>query len=127
MIIEEALQAYLATVAGVTALISTRIYPEKLPQDPTLPAVKYDIVAINRHHSIDFAWASIQYTSVAKTHLGARALADAMRKALQREKRVISGIEVTQISLEEERGPFYDEQFDEYYIQQTFQINYREE
>lgn len=126
MIIEEALKAHLGTVTSVTALIDTRIYPESLPQEPTLPAVKYDIISIQRHHNIDFAWASIQFTLVDKTHLAVRQLADVFRKALQREKRVISGIEVTQISIEEEQGPIYDEQLGEYYVLQTYKINYRE-
>ncbi len=126
MLIEEALKTYLGTVAPVTALISTRIYPETLPQEPTLPAVKYDIISIQRHHNIDFAWASIQFTLVAKTHLASRQLADVFRKALQREKRVMSGIEVTQISVEDEQGPIHDEQLGEYFILQTYQINYRE-
>jgi hypothetical protein len=98
-----------------------------LPQEPTLPALKYDIINIERQHLIDFATMYIQYTSVATTHLGARALSDAVRKALQREKRVISGIEVTQISVDDEQGVIFDQGFNEYYIQTTYKVNYREE
>lgn len=127
MTIEEALKTYLQSVAAVSALISTRIYPETLPQEPTLPALKYDIISIERQHLIDFATAYIQYTSVATTHLGARALSDAVRKALQREKRVISGIEVTQISVDDEQGVVFDKDYGEYYIQTTYKVNYREE
>jgi len=125
--IEEALKTYLQSVAAVSALISTRIYPETLPQEPTLPAIKYDIISIERQHLIDFATVYIQYTSVATTHLGARALSDAVRKALQREKRVISGIEVTQISVDDEQGVVFDKDYGEYYIQTTYKVNYREE
>lgn len=127
MTIEEALKTYLQSVAGVSALISTRIYPETLPQEPTLPALKYDIISIERQHLIDFATAYIQYTSVATTHLGARALSDAVRKALQREKRIMSGIEVTQISVDDEQGVVFDKDYGEYYIQTTYKVNYREE
>lgn len=127
MTIEEALKTYLQSVAAVSALISTRIYPETLPQEPTLPAIKYDIISIERQHLIDFATVYIQYTSVATTHLGARALSDAVRKALQREKRVISGIEVTQISVDDEQGVVFDKDYGEYYIQTTYKVNYREE
>lgn len=127
MTIEEALKTYLQSVAAVSALISTRIYPETLPQEPTLPALKYDIISIERQHLIDFATAYIQYTSVATTHLGARALSDAVRKALQREKRVISGIEVTQISVDDEQGVVFDKDYGEYYIQTTYKVNYKEE
>jgi hypothetical protein len=125
--IEEALKTYLQSVAGVSSLVSTRIYPETLPQEPTLPALKYDIISIERQHLIDFATMYIQYTSVATTHLGARALSDAVRKALQREKRVISGIEVTQISVDDEQGVVFDQGYGEYYTQTTYKVNYREE
>lgn len=127
MTIEEALKTYLQSVAAVSALISTRIYPETLPQEPTLPALKYDIISIERQHLIDFATVYIQYTSVATTHLGARALSDAVRKALQREKRIMSGIEVTQISVDDEQGVVFDKDYGEYYIQTTYKVNYREE
>ena len=127
MTIEEALKTYLQSVAGVSSLVSTRIYPETLPQEPTLPAIKYDIISIERQHLIDFATVYIQYTSVARTHLGARALSDAVRKALQREKRVISGIEVTQISVDDEQGVVFDQGYGEYYTQTTYKVNYREE
>lgn len=41
MRIEEALYAHLSTHAGLTALVGTRIYPQRLPQTPTLPAVTF--------------------------------------------------------------------------------------
>ena len=125
--IEVALKAYLQSVPAVAALISTRIYPETLPQEPTLPALKYDIISIERQHIIDFATTYIQYTSVAATHLVVRALSDAVRKALQREKRVISGIEVTQISVDDEQGVVFDKTFNEYYQPITYKVNYKEE
>ena len=38
MIIEEALVAYLTGYAGLSALIGTRLYPLRLPENPTYGA-----------------------------------------------------------------------------------------
>jgi len=47
--IEEALRARLLAVAGVTALVSTRVYPVVMPQDPTFPCVTYQRLGEVRH------------------------------------------------------------------------------
>lgn len=41
VLIEEALQGYLEGHAGVSALVSNRVYPSMLRQNSTLPAVTY--------------------------------------------------------------------------------------
>lgn len=41
MTIEEALYSKLASVAGITALVSTRIYPDAAPQGATRPLIVY--------------------------------------------------------------------------------------
>lgn len=43
--IEKELFARLTNYAGVTALASTRVYPVKLPQKPTYPAITYSLLA----------------------------------------------------------------------------------
>lgn len=51
--IDEALYSLLIAYAGLTALVSTRIYPMHLPQQPTLPAVSYQRISSGRrdvHH-----------------------------------------------------------------------------
>lgn len=126
MIIEQALTAYLEAKAEVAAVIGARIYSLRLPQEPDLPAIKYDVLSIERSHLIDFAWATIQYTLVAETHLGVRQLADVIRAALQRERRIMSGVSVEQIALTEEVGPMLDPDLGAYYVQQVYQVNYRE-
>lgn len=45
MTLEQALYNYLTGVAGLTALIGTRVYPVALPQGATLPAVVYQRVS----------------------------------------------------------------------------------
>ena len=54
MAIEAALYSLLTGNAGVSALLSTRIYPERHPAEaPTLPAAAYQVISTERdyHHS----------------------------------------------------------------------------
>lgn len=44
MTVEEAVRARLLTLTALTALVSTRIYLDKLPQSPTYPCVRVSLV-----------------------------------------------------------------------------------
>lgn len=43
--IDAALRAKLAAATAVTTLVSTRIYPDELPQGTVLPAIRYSLVS----------------------------------------------------------------------------------
>lgn len=44
MTVEDAVIARLASLVAVTALVSTRIYLDKLPQEPTYPCVRVQLI-----------------------------------------------------------------------------------
>ena len=73
-----ALYTYLQTQAGLTALVSTRMYPVRLPQKPTLPALVITKIAKPREYShsgdSNLANPTYQFDCWAKTHEGAVAL-----------------------------------------------------
>lgn len=81
-----ALYTYLQTKTGVTNLISTRMYPDELPQGHTLPCIVYRVISKNPEH--DFGGTSpltryrFQLDSYATTRLGADALALAVWNAM---------------------------------------------
>jgi hypothetical protein len=50
--IESDLKAYLAADAAILALVGSRIYPLKLPQAPTLPALTYQKISGSRVTSL---------------------------------------------------------------------------
>ena len=66
MNIEEALYSKLTGDAGVAALVSTRIYPNVVPQDIALPAVAYQRISTVRDMAHDgptgVAHARFQFT-----------------------------------------------------------------
>jgi hypothetical protein len=84
--IEEAIYAHLITDAGVSALASTRIYPQTIPQDIDLPAIAYQRISGPRISAHDgptgLARARMQLTCQASTYTAAKGLAMAARRAL---------------------------------------------
>jgi hypothetical protein len=77
--IESELRTYLLAQSGIAALIGTRVYPMKLPQSPTLPAITYQRVSGSRVQSLTgpsgMAHPRIQVDCWAASYDGAKALA----------------------------------------------------
>ncbi len=48
----EAVRDYLLTKTAVTSLVSTRIYPDTLPQNATMPAVTYSKISTLHEHTL---------------------------------------------------------------------------
>lgn len=95
MTIEEALYAHLTSDANVTALMSTRLYPGRLPQDPTYPAARYSRVTGPRAHGHDgphsLAWPRFQFDCFGTTYAQAKALLNAIRVSLDGFSGVLGG------------------------------------
>jgi hypothetical protein len=116
MVIEEALKTYLLTQPGLTALISNRIYPLKLPQGPTLPAIVYQKIDAPRLHgfSADIGvMTRIQTTSWALTYAGASAVQEQIRAATQNYMNQTmggsGGVEVKNIEFDEGPDSYEDD------------------
>lgn len=85
-VIENHFRAHLAADSGVSALAGARIYPLRLPDGPTYPAITYERVSATR----DFVLAGpggrvnprLRVHCWAETYAEAVALADAVRQAV---------------------------------------------
>jgi hypothetical protein len=83
-----ALRAHLVASAVVAGLAGPRIYPSRLPQKPTLPAVVYNVVSPGKLHSHDgglnskLARPRIQVDVWAVTYDEAQTLMEAIETAL---------------------------------------------
>ena len=114
--IEEGLAAFLVANAAVNAIVSGRVYPNKLPQTVTLPALTYQRVDTPRVHSHDTSGAAgtahprIQFDCWAASYSGAKGLADALRGALNGYKGTMGTVNpvTVQSALQE------DERFDDF-------------
>lgn len=89
MTLDEALIAHLQVTAGITALVSTRIYSFVIPQGATLPCIviqRIDTPRLLTHDSSgatgDLASPRFQLDAWATTYASAKAIADAIRAEL---------------------------------------------
>lgn len=113
-VLEEGLVTYLKTVAGLTALISTRIYAFAIPQEATLPCVTYQRISTPRYPSHDTSGASgnlsrprVQFDAWATTYSSAKAITDQLRAALNGKKGSTGGVTL-QGALVVEEAPTYE-------------------
>lgn len=83
---EEALYAALVADGRVGALVSTRVYPQVIPQDVDLPAIAYQKISGPRWTSHDGALGLVatrmQLTCTAESYADAKAVFHAVRELL---------------------------------------------
>jgi uncharacterized protein DUF3168 len=104
--IEAGLFTLLSTNAGISALVATRIYPLRIPEGATLPAVAYHKVTGPRTHSKDgdmsLSHPRFQVTCWAKDYSDAKAVRDAVIAALDgfTDGGTMGGVVVDQVIVE---------------------------
>lgn len=94
--IEEGLVYKLANTAGITALVSTRVYNLRIPQGATLPCITITRISTPRLHTHDTsgsagtAYPRIQIDAWGVTHSSVKAITNAVRAALEGYKGTIT-------------------------------------
>lgn len=96
MTIEQAVKVFLLTKVGITNIVGTRINYATLPQGPTYPYLTFFRVSNTAQHDIDVGAVLFQFDSWALTYIAVVELAIQVKKALQREKSVMTTITVIQ-------------------------------
>lgn len=125
--IEEALSSRLTGDVAVSALIATRLYPARLPQDVTYPAVVY--TRIDTEPTSAFGTAAtlmnsrVQFDCWAKTYSEVKAVANAIRASLDALDTTILSVRIYGIVYSSELDIFEDET-QLYRIQSDFQVMY---
>ena len=101
--IEEALRAYLLTKAALTALVSTRVFPDDISDGAALPAVVYQKISDIKDHTLtgisQLESPMIQFSAYATTKASARAISNQIRSALSDYSGTLSGIAIQYIKL----------------------------
>ena len=91
--VEEAVYAILTGDGGVAELAGSRVYPQRIPQGAALPAVAYARVSTRRVKShggsSGLARPRIQVNGTAASYQAAKALASAVRGALDGVRRTV--------------------------------------
>lgn len=113
MYIDEAILAYLKAFTPLTALNSTRIYPDETPQSvdlKTQSAIIYQKISDIKVHTLtgqlELESPVFQYTVFAPTKSAAKSISDQIKVALSDFHGAMSGIEVQKIELQNETSDF---------------------
>lgn len=108
--VEEAIWTLLQADANVTALISTRLYPVQMPQNPTYPNVVYSMVS---DRGLDWLasdggmqWSRYQFDCYARTYTQAKRLARTLRVALNHYSSTVGTIDICQAKFLSELDDF---------------------
>lgn len=127
--LEVALHSRLFAYSGLRALISIRIYPLILPQNPTYPAITYQRIDGPREHCISedagMAHPRIQIDSWGKRVGDTKAVATQVRGALQRWNDSTSSPAVLDCLLECDEDS-YESETNIYRVRQDWICWYRE-
>lgn len=110
-VLEEGLYSYLSTFAGLTALVSTRVYPDKIPQGATLPCLTYQRISTPREHAhdtsgigTDLAHPRFQFNAWATTKSSAKAINEQVRAAMNGKRGTIAtGVSINSALSADER------------------------
>lgn len=109
--IEKAIRSILIADTAVKA-ITTRCYPGMIPQNPTYPLIAYFKVTGNRDHHLGgpsgLAHPRFQVEAWATTYDAAKALANAIREALDGYSGTQGTVVIGSILMESERDTYED-------------------
>jgi len=96
MVIEEALFYHLKNTAGISAIVGSRIYPNVIPQDVSLPAIAYQVISRPGLMAHDgppgIAWPRFQITAQADNYNQVVSLTNAVRVALDGFSGLMGGV-----------------------------------
>lgn len=124
--IEDGLYAYLIAQTAIKNLIGKRLYPDKLPQDPVLPALVYNNVGgspVNQHSGpATLESTRFQIDAFARTSRDARLLIDAVRLALESYRGSMGDHRVDAVFVIDHAVGDFDEVPDDFRRMSEFQI-----
>jgi hypothetical protein len=127
MTIEAGIYGILSAYAGLTALVSTRIYPLVLPQDCDLPAVCYQLVSDVPEYILAKAVANqnarVQVNSYAITLDAAKSVAIQVKAAMVGYDGTIGSVAVRDITIANEQD-LYESDLDIYNLTVDFMVIY---
>jgi len=118
----------LAADTDVAAVVGTRIYFQRLPQEPTYPALTIEQITTDLYNTVNelqgLHWSRIRVHAWAQTYAAADTLAATVQTALNGKKITVSGLKIRSVVAD---GPWdsYDATADIYQLAQDFRIWHR--
>jgi hypothetical protein len=138
-LVEEALVARLIAVSGVSSLVldsgsspaTYRIYPRKLPQNPTMGAITYQLITGESFESLTgssgLTFRRFQFDAWSSGYILAKQLAEQIRLALQGFTGTVSGVKITGILKESDNGDFFDHETNLWRVSADYNVHHEEE
>lgn len=131
MTLEEAIFYKLSHDANITALVGSRIYPVKMPDNPTFPAISFQSIFVERMHAMTGAVngttrAQVQIDSRATTPAAARTIAKKVHNALNGFSGTIDSLVVGScLSISEQS--FFEDEIDVHRQMQEYEFYFTEQ
>lgn len=103
---EKVIYTLLSGSDSVTGLVGTKIYPGRIPQNTTMPAVSYELVSgvdiapINALAGGVLLRSRVQVNALARTYAEVKTIQEAIRGALLFKSGLIAGVRVIGITRE---------------------------
>lgn len=101
MTVEAGLYDYLINDATVSGVVSTRVYPVIIPQNPTYPCISYSTSGAIRHSTLvgqdNFVGAQIDIDCWAETYSSAKDLQNKVRASVQNYQGLMGTINVDSV------------------------------
>jgi hypothetical protein len=131
MTLETDLRTHILASSGLSALIGTRLYPDRLPQNATLPAVVYQEVSsvpVDHVHGAAgrLVRSRYQFTVWAATRASAKTIDEAIRARIDGTGRSTIGTTAIHAILRQERVSGWDFDADDDHVATDYYIWYRE-
>lgn len=127
--LEAGVYAHMAAAAGLTALISTKIYPVQIGQNIALPAVTYFRVSTLRHSVFmddpDLSEARVQISSWSTVYSTCQNVAEQVRLAWTRYTGTTGGV-TFEDTWPEDETTLYDPETETYQIAIDVMMTHRE-
>lgn len=101
---EKVINSLISADAGVQAVVGTRIYPSRLPQNTTMPAIAYQVVSgteltpIDAQAGYQIMRTRVQITAMGKNYVDVKNALEAVRLACLYKSGTIAGVKVISIT-----------------------------
>ena len=123
--IAPAIRLALLTETDVTDLVGSRVYFQRLPQEPTLPALVIELISGDPNNAVNsvpsLVWSRIRIISWGATYRAANELSQAVENALNARQFSADGTEIRSIVADTLRD-FYEPAVEAYHSSQDFKI-----
>lgn len=126
----EAFTQYLIGYAGLSAIISNKVYPDYIPQEDSIPAIVYHLISSDVGYNLqgeqNLQTVNYQFDCYGSTNAEALSVYKQLRKAFKNYQGAMSTYNVQMIEIEAILGKEYNETINEHSYKIEYKFYYTE-